>query len=62
MIFKFGDMYVSVEDWNPIRKKPVLAVRFEGESSAYKVASFNDEVTAKWFCELLEERAGVKDE
>ena len=39
----------------PMRKKPVLAVSFEGESRLYKVASFNDEVTFKWFIECLED-------
>ena len=56
MIAKFGDMYVSVEDWYPVRKKPVLCVRFEDESRSYAVASFKDEKTAHWFCELIEER------
>ena len=39
----------------PTRKKPVIAVSFEGENCQYKVASFNDEVTFKWFIECLED-------
>lgn len=39
----------------PMRKKPVLAVSFEGENSQYKVASFNSAETYKWFVERLEE-------
>lgn len=39
----------------PMRRKPVLAVSFEGESRLYKVALFNDEVTFKWFIECLED-------
>lgn len=37
----------------PMRRKPVLAVSFEGESCLYKVASFNDETTFEWFVECL---------
>ena len=40
----------------PMRKKPVIAVSFEGENAMYKVASFNSEETAEWFLECLEER------
>lgn len=39
----------------PMRRKPVLAVSFEGEGRLYKVASFNDEVTFKWFIECLQD-------
>ena len=39
----------------PMRKKPVIAVSFDGESELYKVASFNSEETAQWFLECLEE-------
>lgn len=46
---------IKIENWNPIRKKPVLAVSFEGEPTHYKVASFNDEETARWYGEILDE-------
>ena len=39
----------------PMRKKPVIAVSFEGENAIYKVACFNSEETAQWFLECLEE-------
>ena len=39
----------------PMRKKPVIAVSFEGENELYKVASFNSEEAAQWFLECLEE-------
>ncbi len=37
----------------PGRKNPCLAVQIDG--CTYKVASFNDETTADWFIEILEE-------
>ena len=37
----------------PNRKNPCLAV--EIDNCFYKVASFNDETTADWFIEILEE-------
>lgn len=45
----------------PMRKKPVLAVSFEGESCLYKVASFNDEKAFRWFIECLEEALTQSD-
>ena len=39
----------------PMRKKPVMAVSFEGENTMYKVASFNDEAAMKWFVECLDD-------
>lgn len=44
----------------PMRKKPVLSVSFDGENREYKVASFNDENTFKWFVECLEDALGGK--
>ncbi len=35
------------------RKKPCLGVQID--NCLYKVASFNDETTADWFIEILEE-------
>lgn len=48
---------ISVENWKPWKKLPVLAVRIDGENAVYKVASFVNEETAKWFCEIIEEFA-----
>ena len=45
----------SIENWKPIRKKPVLVVSFDGENAHYKVASFNSEETAKWFADICTE-------
>ena len=42
------------EDY-PMRKKPVMAVSFDGENCQYKVASFNDENTMRWFIECLDD-------
>ena len=47
----------------PLRKKPVMAVSFEGENCQYKVASFNSEETMRLFVECLDyalKRANVK--
>ena len=46
---------ISVQSWKPWKKRPVLVVEFEGENCAYKGASFKDEKTAEWFCEILKE-------
>lgn len=43
----------------PHRKKPCLAIQFEGENEMYKVASFNSKKTAHWFLEIFEEFMGV---
>lgn len=45
----------------PMRKKPVMAVSFEGENAIYKVASFNDEKALKWFVECLDEALKAAD-
>lgn len=42
------------EDY-PMRKKPVMAVSFEGENSMYKVASFSDKKTMRWFIECFDD-------
>lgn len=52
---KHNGVTVSVQDWSPWKKLPVLAVEFDGENKVYKVASFNSEETAKWFCDVMEE-------
>ena len=41
----------------PNRKKPCLAVQID--NCIYKVASFNDDVTADWFIEITEEMFGT---
>ena len=52
---KHNGVTISVQNWKPWKKLPVLVVEFEGENRGYKVASFNSEETAKWFCEVCEE-------
>ena len=39
----------------PNKKNPSLCVHFDGENVIYKVATFKDEKTAKWFVEVMEE-------
>ena len=39
----------------PNKKLPALTVRFDGENCVYKVASFDSEKQARWFCEVMEE-------
>jgi len=51
---KHGGVMVSVETL-PKTKKPSLCVHFDGENIIYKVATFKDEKTAKWFVEVMEE-------
>ena len=58
---KRNGIIISVEDWSPLRKKPVLAVSFENENKTYKAASFNDKETAEWFCGVMEEFFGRED-
>lgn len=52
---KHNGVTVSVQDWSPWKKLPVLTVEFDGENKAYKVASFNSKETAEWFCDVMEE-------
>lgn len=59
---KHNGVIVSVQDWSPWKKLPVLVVEFEGENKAYKVASFNSKKTAEWFCEVMEEFFDIKKE
>lgn len=46
---------VSVQDWSPRKKLPVLVVNVDGDNTSYKVASFKDKTTADWFCDVMEE-------
>ena len=48
-------MTIHFFDKYPMRKKPVIAVSFDGENAMYKVASFNSEETMRWFLECLDE-------
>ena len=57
---KSNGIIVSVQDWSPWRKLPVLVVEFEGENRAYKVASFNSEATARWFLEVMGEFFAIR--
>ena len=45
---ELNDIAVVVEHI-PMRKKPCLMVKPQGENAWYKVASFNSEETADWF-------------
>lgn len=56
-----GGVALTVAKW-PERKKPILTVRFEGESREYKVASFNSGKTAHWFVEIMKEALLKEDE
>lgn len=51
---KHNGVTISVQDWSPWKKRPVLVVSFEGENAAYKVASFASKETAEWFAEVCE--------
>lgn len=53
-MIKHNGVIVSVQDWSPWKKLPVLVVEFEWENKAYKVASFNSKEMAEWFCEVME--------
>lgn len=44
----------------PGRKKPCLYVQID--NCIYKVASFNSEGAAVWFCEIVEEMIGEENE
>lgn len=44
----------------PGRKKPCLYVQID--NCIYKVASFDSEKQAVWFCEIVEEMIGEEDE
>lgn len=55
---KRNGITVSVQDWSPWKKLPVLAIEFYGENKAYKAAQFKDKKTADWFCEVMEEFFG----
>lgn len=51
---KHNGVMVSVETL-PNTKKPSLCVHFDGENTIYKVATFKDEKTEKWFVEVMGE-------
>ena len=46
-------MTVHFNEHFPMRKKPVMAVSFDGENCQYKVASFNSAETMQWFVDCL---------
>ena len=52
---KRNGVIVTVQHMLPLRKKPCLCIQFEDENCVYKVASFNSEDTANWFCEIMDE-------
>ena len=56
-------MTIHFDEHFPMRKKPVMAVSFDGENCQYKVASFNSAETMQWFVERLSdalEQANVR--
>ena len=57
---RIGDMNICIQKWDS-HKNPVLAVKFDDENVIYKVGSFNNVESAKWFCECIAERMGVRD-
>lgn len=48
-------MTIHFDEHFPERKKPVMAVSFDGENCLYKVASFNSAETMQWFVECLDD-------
>jgi len=54
-------MTIHFMDKFPKRKKPVIAVSFEGENRLYKIASFNDGIAFNWFVECLEDALERED-
>ena len=48
-----AEYQIGIENWNPIRKKPVLTVIKDNEH--IKVASFNDVESAELFYKALYE-------
>ena len=59
IILRKGDVEIVAESWEPIRKKPVLAIRHGVQS--IKFASFNNEEAAKQFMDLLAQFVGAKE-
>lgn len=56
-------MTIHFNEHFPMRKKPVMAVSFDGENCQYKVASFNSAETMQWFVDCLSdalEQANVR--
>ena len=51
---KNNGITISVQRWES-HKLPVLVVEFDDDHCMYKVASFNNEKTAHWFEEVMEE-------
>lgn len=37
------------------RKRPALCVTVENDNQIYKVASFDSDEKAEWFCQIMEE-------
>ena len=50
---KNNGIIIAVEEWPSMLKKPILTVRFEGENSVTRAASFPNRKTAEWFIEVL---------
>lgn len=59
IILKKGDVAIVAESWKPIRERPVLAIRYGNES--IKFASFNSELAAEMFMNLLSQFVGAEE-
>lgn len=51
---EFNDLTISALDL-PGKKRPVLALSFDGSRNYYPVATFKNEKAAHWFMEVMEE-------
>lgn len=45
---------VSIQRWGK-NKLPALTVQFDGEVDTYKTATFDSEMSAQWFSEIMDE-------
>ena len=51
---EFNELMLSALEL-PGKKRPVLALSFDGSRNYYRVATFDNEKAAQWFMEVLEE-------
>lgn len=59
IILRKGDIEITAENWAPVRKKPVLAIR--RGNTATKYASFNSKEAAEEFMDILAAFVGAKE-
>lgn len=48
-----AEYQIGIENWKPIRKRPVLTLIKDNEH--IKIASFNNQESAELFCKVLNE-------